>query len=115
MSNKKDKITEKDLMIFSKKELIKAILQSSWIFNSEGLSRQVEILFKNRIEANYDLVEKTLDQNESLCEQIHNGMDTDVFLKVHESLNKNNKRIDRIYAENKKIEKILYGDISMED
>ena len=100
----KGKMTDKELMMFSKKELIQVIFSSGWIFNP------IEILYRNRVKANHDMVGKILEENSNLGKQIHNGISPSLFLKIHEALEKNHKKIDRLYAENEKIEKMLYGD-----
>jgi hypothetical protein len=109
MSKKKDKITENDLMIFSKKELIQVIFKAGWIFNP------ITMLYRNRSDTNHDMIGRILKENGDLVNQFQEGMDIDLYIKVSESLEKNRRKIDRLHTENEKIEKILYGDISMDD
>lgn len=101
----KDKaITEKELKLFSKDELIYCILHSGSLFNP------LELLYEKRMDNNWDKNMQISQRVTKLLEDTDAKTSWDDKLKIYLEISKLNKTREKNSNENNRIMKILYDE-----
>lgn len=101
------KITPKDLNVFTKDELIYAILHSQPLFNP------IELLYEQRMDNNLKKNKEIGKEIGLLIEKMKAVRGKEMFeevYKINTEIDKLNKRRDKNMEENDRIMKILYGE-----
>lgn len=101
------KITPKDLNVFTKDELIYAIL------HSEPLINPVKLLYQQRMDDNFKKDKEIGKEIGLLIEKMKAVRGKEMFeevYKINTEIDKLNKRRDKNMEENDRIMKILYGE-----
>lgn len=99
-------ITEKDLRVFTKEELIYCILNSGFLFDPP-----VRIFYERRMDNNFKKNKERGKKVKKLLDEIDKQKDLKGKYKMMLKIDSLSKTCDKLRKENDKVMEILYGDI----